>query len=203
MRILTSALTSVLVLGVVAGINPGRAQTPPSRITGTIESLNGATLTVKASGGDEVTVVLPTDVLVTALVNRTLADIKPGDFVGSAAVKGMDGRLHAQEVHIFPENLRGMGEGHRPMSGKDRSMTNAAVSGVATVSDGRELHLTYKGGEQTIDVAPDARIVGIVPADRSILIPGAAVFLLAAKQPDGSLAATMVQGEKDGVKPLN
>ena len=59
------------------------------------------------------------------------ADIKPGDFVGSAAVRGADGKLHAEEVHIFPENLRGTGEGHRPMSGPQESMTNAAVAGIA------------------------------------------------------------------------
>jgi hypothetical protein len=182
---------------------PALAQTPSVRVSGTIERLDGTTLVVKSADGDEVSATLPADAPVTALVNRTLADIKPGDFVGSAAVAGMDHKLHAQEVHIFPEAMRGTGEGHRPMTGQDRTMTNAAVAEVASVPDGQELHLKYQGGEQTIDVGPEARIVAIVPADRSILVPGSAVLVLAVRQPDGSLQARFVQGEKDGVKPLN
>ncbi len=197
--------SSLLLIGLALLVAPAlhaSAQSPSARITGTITRLDGATLDVREPDGTNAVVTLPPGVLVTALVNRSLADIKPGDFVGSAAVKGMDGKLHAQEVHIFPENLRGMGEGHRPMTGQDRSMTNAVVDGVAGAADGRTLHLTYKGGEQSIDVAPGTRIVALVVADRAILVPGAAVLVLASRQPDGSLKATMVQGEKDGVKPL-
>jgi ABC-type Fe3+-hydroxamate transport system substrate-binding protein len=181
---------------------PAWAQTSPARIRGTIERLDGTTLVVKAADGTDVTITVPADATVVALANRTLADIRPGDFVGSAAVAGMDHRLHAQEVHIFPESLRGMGEGHRPMSGQDRSMTNAAVAEVARAPDGQELHLKYQGGEQVIEVGPEARIVAIVPADRGILVPGSLVLAIAARQPDGTLLAKFVQGQKDGVKPL-
>jgi hypothetical protein len=187
----------------IALITPAPAQAPPVRLRGTVERLDGSILVVKAADGSDVTVTLPPEAIVTALANRALSDIKPGDFVGSAAVQGMDHKLHAQEVHIFPESLRGMGEGHRPMPGQDRSMTNAAVAEVASAPDGRELHLKYNGGEQVIDVGPDARIVALVLADRSILVPGSPVLALAAKQPDGKLVAKFVQGQKDGVRPLD
>jgi hypothetical protein len=200
---MTSRTIPTALLITVALAFGALAQTPSMRISGQIERLDGATLMVKTIDGTEVAVTLPDGVLVTALVNRALSDIKQGDFVGSAAVPGGDGKLHAQEVHIFPESLRGMGEGHRPMPGPNRSMTNAVVAEVAVAPEGRDLRLKYHGGEQVIEVTPGARIVGIVRADRSILVPGSAVLVLATKQPDGALKATMVQGEKDGVKPLS
>lgn len=182
---------------------PAVAQTGPSvRVGGTVEKFDGHTLDVKARSGQDLAIVLPDGVRVIALTNRTLADIKPGEFVGSAAVEGKDGLLHAQEVHIFPESMRGTGEGHRPMAGVGQTMTNAAVTGVASAPDGRVLTLTYPGGQQKIEVDPGVRIVGIIPGDRSLLKPGAAVLVLATRADNGTLTARSVQAEKDGVKPL-
>ncbi len=179
------------------------AQTGSSvRIGGTVQSFDGRTLDVKARNGQELAVALPDGVRITALTNRTLADIKPGEFVGSAAVAGKDGMLHAQEVHIFPETMRGTGEGHRPMAGVGQTMTNAVVTGVASAPDGRVLTLTYPGGEQKIEVDPGARIVGIIPGDRELLKPGTAVLVFATGADDGTLTARSVQAEKAGVKPL-
>src|SRR5205807_9319872 len=93
------------------------AETSSVRISGIVEKLDGETLSVKSKDGEELSIALPAGVRITALVNKSLDDIKPGDFVGSAAVADANGKLHAQEVHIFPEAMRGSGEGHRPMSG--------------------------------------------------------------------------------------
>ena len=208
MSTVTHAVARALVVGAIALLaGPAVAQPAapggtPARISGTVEKLAGETLEVRARDGRDVSIALPDGVRIGALANRTLADIKPGDFVGSAAVRGADGKLHAEEVHIFPENLRGTGEGHRPMSGPQESMTNAAVAGIASAPKGRVLTLKYQGGEQAIEVGPDARIVGLIPGDRSLLKPGAAVLVLAVKAEDGKLTARSVQAEKDGVKPL-
>jgi hypothetical protein len=195
-----------LVAGLVGSLTvPAFAQAPagtPTRITGTVQTATAQQLVVATADGHTASIALPAQITVTALVNRTLADIKPGDFVGSAAIKGMDGKLHAQEVHIFPEAMRGTGEGHRPMDKPDQTMTNATVGEVATATDGQTLTLTYAGGQQQIDVGPDARIVAFVPGDRGLLKPGAAVAVSALKAPDGSLTARSIQAEKDGVKPL-
>jgi hypothetical protein len=202
MRPLLRLAAIAAALAFAAGVSPVSAQSQPVRITGIVDSFAGQTLVVASPGGDKATVTVPASVTVTALVNMSLADIKPGDFVGSAAVEGKDGKLHAQEVHIFPESMRGMREGHRPMSEPGQSMTNATVSEVIAAPDGRTLKLKYRGGEQDIEVAPGARIVGIVAADRSLLKPGAAVSVFALKGDDGTLTARFVQAEKDGVKPL-
>jgi hypothetical protein len=182
------------------------AQSPPAgtseRISGTIDQFDGQTLAVHALDGRSLSIAVPDGVRIGSVKDETLADIKPGDFVGSAAVKGRDGKLHAQEVHIFPEALRGTGEGHRPMAGPEQTMTNAAVDGIAASADGRTLTLKYPGGEQVIEVSPGVRVVLMVPGDKSLLKPGAAVVVLALKAEDGKLTARSVQAEKDGVKPL-
>ncbi|MFI5412105.1 hypothetical protein [Kaistia sp. UC242_56] len=190
----------LLILGSTAALAQQAAM--PDRIGGTVESFAGDRLAMKTADGQVATVLIPPTVKVTALENRKLSDIKAGDYVGSAAVQGTDGKLHAQEVHIFAENMRGAGEGHRPMSGPSRSMTNATVTTVIADPQGQTLRLTYKGGEQDIEVGPEARIVAIVPGDRALLKPGAAVSVFVTKDADGSLSARAVQAEKDGVKPL-
>jgi hypothetical protein len=198
---------------------PGLAQNPASgqaaRILGTVVSFNGQILSVKSQDSRTVSISIPADLKVMANAKATLADIRPGDFVGSAADKGPDGKLHAEEVHIFPESMRGTGEGHRPMGPdpnrtmtngavtsmgpEDRTMTNGTVSGVGGGSS-RTLMLKYKDGEQVIEVSPETPIVTRVPGDRNLLKPGAAVLVLAVEK-EGGLVATGVTAEKDGVKP--
>ncbi len=177
------------------------------RIHGTVERFDGNALAVHTLDGRELTIAMPKDARIAALVNRKLSDIKPGDFVGSAAVKGRDGRLHAQEVHIFPASMRGTGEGHRPMGEPEQTMTNAVVDGIAGITEGDSrggdvLTLKYPGGEQRIEVAPGTRVVKLIPGDDTLLKPGAAVTVVAGKSADGALTARIVQAEKDGVKPL-
>jgi hypothetical protein len=174
----------------------------PTRIRGTVEKLDGQTLTVKSREGQQLTIALVPNFTVSAVVKKSLADIKAGDYVGAAWIKGTDGKLHAIEVVIFPEALRGTGEGERPWDlTPDSLMTNATVSGIASAAQGQVLKVTYKGGESEIIVAPDKPVITFAPGDASLLKPGAAIFTTALKKPDGSLSASRVTAEKDGVKP--
>ena len=172
------------------------------RIRGTVEKLDGQTLIVKSRENQQLAVTLADDLSVSAVAKADLADIKPGDYIGSAAVKGTDGKLHAQEVLIFPEAARGAGEGHRPWDlTPDSTMTNATVAEVVDVAKGRLLKLKYKGGENEIEVPMEAPIVTLMPGDRSLLQPGTVVFISATKAADGSLAAARIVAGKDGVQP--
>src|SRR5262249_52055666 len=109
---------------------------------------------------------------------------------------------HAIEVHIFPEAMRGTAEGQFPWDlVPDSIMTNATVAGITSVPQGQVLKVSYKGGESEIIVPSDIPIVTYVPGDASLLKPGAAIFTVALKKPDGSLTSTRVTAEKDGVKP--
>lgn len=197
-RIAFIAIAATLSIGLAAADSSNL----PNRIRGTVASFSGDVLTVRTDGGEEVRIQLPAGAPVSALANRKLSDIKAGDYVGSAAVEGSDGKLHAQEVHIFAEAMRGAGEGHKPMSGPKQSMTNATVSTVVSDPKGQELRLTYPGGEQDIEIEPDTRIVAMIPGDRSLLKPGAEVAVFVNRQADGTLTARAVQAEKDGVPPL-
>ncbi len=198
MRVLLSA--AVLALALIA--TTAGAAAPPTRVKGTVASLAGSQLTVKTAEGALDTITLPANVQVTALAKRTLADIKAGDYVGSAAVKGDDGKLHAQEVHIFTAAMRGVGEGHHPMGGPNQTMTNATVATVSADPAGTMLRLTYPGGEQAIEIGPDTRIVAIIPGDRALLKAGALVSVFVNPQGDGTLMVRSIQAEKDGVPPL-
>ncbi|MGH6929587.1 MAG: hypothetical protein ACREEV_14820 [Dongiaceae bacterium] len=174
----------------------------PTRIRGTVEKLDGQTLIVKSRENQQLSITLADDLRVSAVAKADLADIKPGDYIGSAAVKGTDGKLHAQEVLIFPEAARGAGEGHRPWDlTPDSTMTNATVAEVVDVAKGRLLKLRYEGGENEIEVPMDAPIVTLAPGDRSLLQPGTMVFIPATKNADGSLAASRIVAGKDGVQP--
>jgi hypothetical protein len=187
----------------------------PSRIVGTIASLNGQTMVVKSEDGKLVSLILAPNIKINSNAKESRSDIKPGEFVGSAAIKKADGKLQAEEVHVFPENMRGTGEGQRPM-GPDpaRSMTNATVTGIesrsmtnATVSDvkqGRQggiLKLKYEGGEAEIEVGPSVPVIALVPADANLLKPGAAVIVFAFKTDQGQVAR-LLSVEKDGFKPV-
>jgi len=185
---------------------PALAQTPPEttpmRVVGTVDKLDGNNLTVTMKDGQAVTVVLADNAAVFGVEKRTLADIKPGDFLASGGVKGTDGKIHAVEVRIFPEALRGTGEGQRPWDVKpDGVMTNATVGTVSQSPQGGVTHVKYKEGESEYTVGPEVPVLAYVPGDRSLLKPGAAVLTIAQKKPDGTLTTGRVTAEKDGVKP--
>src|SRR5689334_5865892 len=142
-----------LLLVTLLALAGGAAQAQQSggtatRVAGTIESLTDNQLVVDAKDGQRQTVHLAPDTQVYGLEKRQLSDIKPGDFVASGGVRGTDGKIHAVEVRIFPEALRGIGEGQRPWDVKPEGvMTNATVGTVSTTGAGGVVHVTYKGGE--------------------------------------------------------
>ena len=197
---LAAIFVALLGLPVAAQNPPGG---PPMRIRGTVEALDGQTLKVKSRDGEVLSVTLAPNFTVRAVVAKSVADIKPGDYVASTSIKGADGKFEAIEVHIFPENLRGVAEGQFPWDlVPDSVMTNATVAQVTKAPEGQVIKVTYKGGgEAEVTIPPGIPVVGYVPGDPSLLKPGAAVFLIARKQPDGSLASPGVTAEKDGVKP--
>ena len=193
------ALIALLALPAAAQNTP---QSTPTRIRGTVEKLDGQTLTVKSREGPELTIVLAPDFAVSYLVKKGLGDIKAGDYVATTSMKGTDGKNHAVELRIFPESLRGVAEGQFPWDlMPDSLMTNATVSGVTAAPQGQTLKVNYKGNESEIVVGTDTPIFGYGSGDATLLKPGAAVFLVAQKKPDGSLSAGRVTAEKDGVKP--
>lgn len=178
------------------------AQSPPTRVRGVITSLAGGTLTVASREGPTLAIGLAENARVVAVARATLADIKPGTFVGIAAMPRLDGSQLALEVLIFPEAMRGSGEGHRPWDLLPEStMTNATVAETVTKTDGPTLTLTYKDGQKTITVPPEAPIVTFIPADRSDLKPGARIFSAVTKSETGALTAASVTVGKDGVDP--
>lgn len=193
-----AALLSLLVA-------PAFAQAPeaPSvHIRGTVQSFTGETLAVHSRDGQSISVTVPPQARIGALKKMKLSDVKKGDFIGAAAAPGKNGVLHAQEVLIFPEKMRGTGEGHYPWDLTPNStMTNATVNGIVQRKNSRTLTLEYKGGSNTIMVDARTPIVTFAPGDRSLLKPGAAVLVIAQKQSDGSLVARIVTAEKNGVKP--
>jgi len=186
---------------------PALAQTPdgtPTNIRGKVETLDGQRLMVKSRDGQELQVTLAPGFAVLGVVKAKRADIKQGDFVGIAAAPGKDGKLHAQEILIFPEAARGTGEGHYPwdLRGKGDTMTNATVSGIVNQSKSRVLTLTYKGGEQAISVSSRTPVVTFKPGDLDLLKPGVTIFIpRASKKSDGTLLAERAIAEQNGVKP--
>ncbi len=174
----------------------------PTRIRGTIEKLDGQTLVVNSRDNQQISIKLAEDLRVSAVQKAELADIKAGDYIGSAAIMGTDGKLHAQEVLIFPEAARGTGEGHHPWDlTPDSTMTNATVAEVMEAPEGRVLKLSYKGGENEIEVPETAPVVTLAPGDLELLKPGTVVFIPAMKAADGTFSTGRVIAGKDGVQP--
>jgi hypothetical protein len=179
------------------------AQDAPVRVRGTIDHVDGQSLMIKARDGKDLTVKLADNAMVVSIVKAALSDIKPNSFVGVTALPQTDGSWHAVEVHIFPEAMRGTGEGDRPWDLHPKStMTNGAVAETVKEVNGQTLTLKYKEGEKKITVPPEAAIVTYEPGNKADLKPGAKIFIVAAtKQPDGSLQAVRINVGKDGIAP--
>ncbi len=182
------------------------AQTPapattPQRVRGTVQSLDGNVLTIATREGGTARITLAPNYTVAAVIPATLADAKPGAYIGTAATGPKD-KLRALEVLIFPEAMRGSGEGHFPWDLQPEStMTNAAIESEVTGSDGRELTVVAKGEKLKVMVPAGVPIVTFEPGSPAMLTPGAKVFIGAQKAPDGSLTAARVNAGKDGLTP--
>jgi hypothetical protein len=181
------------------------AQQPETvRVRGTIEAVDGAMLTVKSRDNQTFYKVrVSGDAVVRGLVQASLAEIKDNTFIGVSGLPQPDGSQKALEIHIFPEAMRGTGEGHQPWDLVPNStMTNAAVAQMVKAVDGDEITVKYKGGEKKIIVLPQTRIVTFVPGDKSELKPGVKIFIAAArKKDDGTLEAGSIAAGRDGLPP--
>jgi hypothetical protein len=181
---------------------------PPTRLRATIEKFDNGMATIKTQSGDTAVVAVGPKTNISGVAAKQLSDIKPNDFIGITAMTDKDGMMHATEVHIFPAQMRGAGEGHYPWDkGPTSTMTNAAVAGMVDSSDGKVFTMSYKDrssgqmGEVKIDISPSIPIVAFVPGDQSLLKPGAQVVMFARKNADGNYIALAIVAEKDGVKP--
>jgi hypothetical protein len=197
---------------VIAGIaflaalvaSPAIAQAPQTvRFRGVIEKVDGQTVEAKSDKGVDLKLNLADKMLVVEVEKASLADIKPGDFIGSGAMPQPDGSQKAIEVHIFADSMRGTGEGFRPWDGAPNStMTNGTVATSVTSVSGPIITVKYKDGEKNIVVTPDVPIVRYVIGDMSAVKPGVAFSIVAAaKQPDGSFNISRINVGKDGVVP--
>src|SRR6266436_4201843 len=186
-------LAALLIAAVSAVAVAQAPANPPVRIRGTVEKIQGTNLTIKTNSGQSETIKLADNYTVIGIAKAGVADLASGKFIGTTTLGERDGALVALEVHIFPEAMRGTGEGHydwdlRPAS----KMTNANVANVTSMGKDRVLTVQYKGGEKKVLVPEKAVIVSFTPTDRGELKPGAKVFFNAQRQPDGSLTAARV-----------
>jgi hypothetical protein len=182
---------------------PASAADDTVRIRGTIESVEGPVYVVKNRDGAELKLTVTDNPLFVAISPSTMADIKPGMFVGSAGMMQADGTQKAIEVHIFPESMRGTGEGHYDWDLKPQSkMTNANVEQTVAGVDGQLLSVKYKDGEKKLLVTPETVVVTYVPGNKDDLKPGTKIFVAAAKkQPDGTLQTPRITYGRNGAGP--
>ncbi|HEV7327087.1 MAG TPA: hypothetical protein VGN91_18655 [Bosea sp. (in: a-proteobacteria)] len=194
-------LASLALIGLVSILASGaQAQTPQTRIRGTVERLEGQALTVKTQEGTT-TVALAPNYSVGAVVKASMADIRKGNFIGVGARMQPGGVLTAVQVFIFPEAMRGTGEGHRAWGVlPDATMTNATVAETVSRVDGGSVTLTYPGGEQVIAITLEANIIMAAPAEAADLATGTQVALSASRQPDGSLSSSRVTIARAGAQ---
>ena len=178
-----------------------QAPAPAVRVRGTVQAFDGQTLTLATPKDGVVKLAVDANTGINGLEAKTLADIGDNTFIGTTAVKGAKGRWQATEVHIFPESMRGAGEGHYAWDLPDSTMTNAAVTGAARKGKSGTLSLKYAGGAVDVDVTRKTKIVGLTAGDRSLLAPGATVFALAVPQAGGTPSAVAIVAETKGVKP--
>lgn len=173
------------------------------RVRGTIERVEGGAYIVKIRDGTSLKLTLGPNAGVAASVKSALSDIKPGSFIGVAALPLSDGSQRALEVHIFHESMRGTGEGHRPWDLQPKStMTNATVEGIAATTDGHSITLKYKDGEKRIVVPEETVVVTYLPGSVSELKAGAVIFVPGAvRQADGTLQAQRIMVGRDIAPP--
>jgi hypothetical protein len=200
----SSLVRPLVAMAMVAASTYAIAQQSPtpSRVRGTIESVDGDVLSVKSRSGEDVKLHMTPDMRLVGISKISLSDIKVGSFIGTTTVPGPDGMPTAVEVHVFPEDMRGTGEGSRPYDLRPNStMTNATVAESVVGNDGHTLLVKYKDGEKKVAVPSETPVVTYVPADKSDLKAGAKVIAFTKKLPDGSFETNRVSVGRDGLTP--
>jgi hypothetical protein len=173
---------------------------PPPRVRGVVQALEGNTLVVATENEGVVRLTLTDMTGINGLERRRLADITDGTFIGATAVKDRSGRWQATEVHIFPESMRGAGEGHYAWDLPDSTMTNGAATGIVAEGRNGTLNVRHAGGSVPIEISRKTEIVGLTAGSRVLLKPGATVMALAAPVNGGATAVAII-AETNGVKP--
>src|ERR1700734_3609689 len=193
---------AALVLVTASSLAIAQQPPTPSRVRGAIEAVDGDVLSVKSRSGDDVKLHMTADMRVVGIVKISLADIKVGSFIGATTVPGPDGANNAVEVHVFPEDMRGTGEGSRPYDLRPNStMTNATVAESVVGNDGHTLMVKYKDGEKKVLVSPETPVVTYVPGDKSDLKADAKIIAFVKKLPDGSFETNRISVGRDGLTP--
>src|SRR6202140_3560035 len=202
----TMRIMTAVALAAVFAVSAASAQQPTTqRVAGTLDKVEGNTLYIKSASGP-VTLTLADNALIVARVKATAADIKAGDYVASGGVPQPDGTQKAVELRIFPESMRGNGDGHRPgwPGAPNGTMTNGAVGQTVASVDGPVLTVKFKdgGAEKKLIVGPNVPVQRLEVSDRNELKAGAAVASAAAtKQPDGTFTAARIDVGRGDVAP--
>ncbi|MGB2593715.1 MAG: hypothetical protein WBF44_11160 [Pseudolabrys sp.] len=182
----------------------GFAQTPPTRIRGEIEKVDGGMVTVKARDGSMMNVKLADNARIMAFVKASPADIKPNSYIGVTAMPEPDGTQKAIAVHIFLEGQRGTGEGFRQWDLRPNStMTNANVESKVASVEGDVVMVKYKDGEKKVIISKDTPVVAYAPSEMSEVKPGAQIIIFAAqKQADGTYSAPAINIGRGVAPPM-
>jgi hypothetical protein len=186
-----SLVAGIAVAAAIAAV-PALAQAP--QITrGTVDKSEGSTITLKQAAGPDLTVKLAKDAKVFGVKAATIADVKPGDWIGVGAMPQPDGSQKAIEVTIFAPVQHGLGEGFRPWTRPGSTMTNGTAGNAVSSVNGQVVMVKYKGGEQKVIIGPDAKIRMYVVGNKDELKPGAQVAIYnPKKEADGSLQAARI-----------
>jgi hypothetical protein len=200
---LIGAAAAIATLAPALAQQAGSQAAPTTRLRGVIDKVDGGAVLAKSSKGDELKLRLVDKALVVAVVKVSMADIKPGLFIGSGAMPQPDGSQQALEVHIFAESMRGTGEGHRPWDGApNATMTNGTVGASVSGVDGPIVTVLYKDGEKRIIVGPNVPIVRYEIADPSAITPGAPFTAVATgKEADGTFNVSRINVGRGGASP--
>jgi hypothetical protein len=195
--------------GILALTLATHAMEPSINVRGRIANVGGSILEINERGGGSVKVHLADNAKIVSVAKASLSDIKPGSFIGTAATPRTDGTLQAIEIHIFPESMRGIGEGNRAWDlAPKSSMTNGTVAPKKVAENkvskvqGNSLTVEYNGGTKVVTATPNTRVVTLVPGDRGELKPNAKVFIAGAtKDADGVLEADRITVGSNGISP--
>jgi hypothetical protein len=194
-------VSTAIALGLTIAGAASAADGTPARVRGTIDQVDGQVLHITGRAGEKVIVTMAPGVMVSEVSKIDISAIKPNSYIGTAAAPLPNGDLKALEVHVFPESMRGTGDGHRPFDlGPNSTMTNGTVGSVVGSSD-RTLTVKYQGGEKKVEVPADVPIVTFEPGSSADIKPGAKVIIFGMKGADGSLSTERISVGKDGLTP--
>jgi hypothetical protein len=198
----STLLFSALLLNLfMSSLSIAQNTSAPIRLRGVVERVDTDSITFKERRGETLKIAMPPNLNITEVYPIKMTDIQENSFIGTATLTNSSGRLEALEVLVFPEAMRGTGEGHYSWDLMPGSMmTNANVSQLKSIGSGRELKLDYKGGSQVVFVPENTPIVTFRPGSLALLVPQANAILTVIEK-DGQPQLTRVTVGKDGFKP--